>query len=577
MIRKNAPFTTSLSKLNNNQDNESDEDFAEVPHHGFVCGYEKSASGFQLTMGGHHFDKTIGKATISASMNQLPFKHHRMHVVGHQSMSLFKREDNQPIEQEQPYLVAATHFKQSKSDDQSKSEDNQHIDPHQIMTIVGKGVRGLQEHRVNHIWVDPCHLHDAEAASIGAHLACFAYDALKSEREQVCKPSLYCYEGHSDHTESLRKSWEVGRIKAEAQNLARKLMDMPSNHLTPQRYAEIAKDVLSDKVNVQIHSLDWIKKERMNTFLAVAQGSKEPPVFVEMELQIPGQGPPSDTTDIALVGKGITFDSGGISIKPSADMDLMRADMGGAAVCLSVLYALSRLYQLEEFRQKQERPMRIVACIPLCENMPGGGAIKPGDVVQSRSGLSLQIDDTDAEGRMILCDALHYVTEKYQPQLTVDVATLTGAMAVALGNSCTGAFSHPIPNEFSSSSLWSNGMTLPMINEMQKLLCQVSYECGDPVWPMPIAPSHVAAMKNSPLADLNNIVQGGSRYGGACTAAGFLSNFVNKKRDWLHLDMAGVMTTDSTHPYMRKGMSGRPVRALTEMILHLASGKKKQE
>jgi len=233
------------------------------------------------------------------------------------------------------------------------------------------------------------------------------------------------------------------------------------------------------------------------------------------------------------VGKGITFDSGGISIKPSANMDEMRADMGGAACVLSAVYTAARL----------KLPVNIIALMPLCENMPSGRATKPGDVHTAMNGKTIQIDNTDAEGRLILSDALCYA-ETFQPHGIIDMATLTGAMMVALGSSATGVFTN-------SKVFW-------------EAMHQAGGRTGDRVWRMPLFKHYTKQVTECHLADVNNIGTSG-RYGGACTAAAFLKEFV-KNENWMHMDIAGVMSNSSDVPYLGKGMSGRPTRTVAEFL-----------
>ncbi|KAG7221896.1 hypothetical protein INR49_016922 [Caranx melampygus] len=261
----------------------------------------------------------------------------------------------------------------------------------------------------------------------------------------------------------------------------------------------------------------WIEEQQMGAFLSVSKGSEEPPVFLELHYN---GSPDSTQAPLLLVGKGITFDSGGISLKPSSSMDAMRADMGGAAtVCLA----------------------------PLCENMPSGKATKPGDVVTAKNGKTIQVDNTDAEGRLILADALCY-GHTFNPRAIVNVATLTGAMDVALGSAATGVFTN-------SDWLWEQ-------------LHKASVVTGDRVWRMPLFQHYTRQVTDSQLADLNNIGKY-SRSGGACTAAAFLREFVTAPH-WAHLDIAGVMSNKDEIPYLRKGMSGRPTRTLVEFAARLA-------
>ncbi|GFO37818.1 leucine aminopeptidase-like protein [Plakobranchus ocellatus] len=330
---------------------------------------------------------------------------------------------------------------------------------------------------------------------------------------------------------NLRENnWTRGEILAKAQNFARYLMESPANKMTPTIFSEKVKENLSQlpKCTVIIRDQAWAQSMKMGSFLSVAKGSNEEPKFLEIDYL----GGEKDDAPVIFVGKGVTFDSGGISIKPSADMDKMRADMGGAACVVGSLQAAANL----------GIPMNVKALIPLCENMPSGKANKPGDVVTAMNGKTIQIDNTDAEGRLILADALCYA-ETFQPKLILDVATLTGAIAVALGAAVTGTYTKSEP-------IWSTLHTAGMIT-------------GDRVWRMPLLKYYTKQMVKSDLADLNNI--GKKKEAGSCTAAAFLQEFV-KTKEWVHLDIAGVMINRDEVPYLGKGMSGRPTRTLVQFL-----------
>merc|ERR1719340_517245 len=243
-----------------------------------------------------------------------------------------------------------------------------------------------------------------------------------------------------------------------------------------------------------------------------------------------------ESPPVVLVGKGVTFDTGGISIKPSAKMDAMRADMGGAATVTATMKAVASL----------GLKVNLVVLIPLTENMPGGAATKPGDVVTAMNGVTIQVDNTDAEGRLILADALCYA-DTLKPRLVLDVATLTGAISVALGAGAAGVYSKR--------------------TEDWETLSECGARAGDRVWRMPLWKLYNEKMKKSALADLNNISL--SPGGGSCTAAAFLSNFTSCPA-WLHLDIAGVMDNSAGDvKYLSNGMSGRPTRTLINFVQKL--------
>ncbi|XP_049575332.1 cytosol aminopeptidase [Syngnathus scovelli] len=399
-----------------------------------------------------------------------------------------------------------------------------------IRTAVAAGCRVLQDLDVSHVEVDGCG--DPQAAAEGALLGLFHYDQLKSKK----KPKVTV----QPHASSDLAAWEKGVLYAEGQNLARLLMEAPANHITPTVFAKTIEERLAqygDRVVVHKRSQEWIEEQGMGAFLSVSKGSEEPPVFLELHYQ---GSPDSAQAPLLLVGKGITFDSGGISLKPSASMDMMRADMGGAAtVCAAVVTAAAL-----------KLPVNVIGLTPLCENMPSGKATKPGDVVTAKNGKTIQVDNTDAEGRLVLADALCYA-HTFNPRAVVNVATLTGAMDVALGSAATGVFTN-------SDWLWE---------QMHK----ASIVTGDRVWRMPLFQHYTRQVTDSQLADLNNIGKY-SRSGGACTAAAFLREFVTSPH-WAHLDIAGVMSNKDEIPYLKKGMSGRPTRTLVEFAAALAHNK----
>uniref|UniRef100_A0A8C4RPN8 Cytosol aminopeptidase n=1 Tax=Erpetoichthys calabaricus TaxID=27687 RepID=A0A8C4RPN8_ERPCA len=397
-----------------------------------------------------------------------------------------------------------------------------------IRNAVSVGCRQLQDLEMPTIEVDPCG--DAQSAAEGAILGLFEYDELKQRKKTVVAAQL--------HGSSNTESWQKGVLYAEGQNFARYLMESPANHMTPSCFANKIQQRLKsvpDKVEVHIRPKSWIEDQQMGSFLSVSKGSDEPPVFVEVHYKgaTNTKAPP-----LVFVGKGITFDSGGISLKSSKNMDAMRADMGGAAtVCSSIVTAASL-----------KLPINIIGLAPLCENMPSGKANKPGDVVRAKNGKTIQVDDTDAEGRLILADALCYA-HCFNPKAIVNVATLTGAMIAALGSAAAGVFSN-------SDWLWDH-------------LRKASVVTGDRVWRMPLFEHYSRQMTESQLADLNNIGKDRGS-GGACTAAAFLKEFVTVPH-WAHVDIAGVMTNKDEVPYLRKGMTGRPTRTLVELAARLSS------
>jgi leucyl aminopeptidase len=319
-----------------------------------------------------------------------------------------------------------------------------------------------------------------------------------------------------------------GMAIAEGIALAKDLGNLPGNHCTPAYLAEQAVEMGKRQgIKVEVLEQKDIEKLGMGCFLAVARGSRQPPKLIVMEYH----GGKRDAAPVALVGKGITFDTGGISLKPGAEMDEMKFDMCGAASVLGAMKAISAM----------RLPLNVVGVIPATENMPGGNAIKPGDVVTTMSGQTVEILNTDAEGRLVLCDALTYV-EKYKPAAVVDIATLTGAMVIALGHVATGLFANS--------------------DALARELIAAGETSWDRAWHMPLWDEYQDALKSN-FADMPNI---GSRAGGSITAACFLSRYT-KAYPWAHLDIAGTAWKSGAE----KGATGRPVALLAHFLAKRAA------
>jgi len=336
--------------------------------------------------------------------------------------------------------------------------------------------------------------------------------------------------------EKANKLWEDGIVCANYQNHVRDLANTPANLLTPSIFASRILDLCKGVEGVQcfVHDKSWAEEKKMGLFLGVSNGSEEPPRFVELHYKA-AKNP--ETPPIVLVGKGITFDSGGISIKPAAHMTAMKADMMGAAVVLNTLIAAAQL----------KLPINLVALAPMCENLPSGKATKPGDVHTASNGTTVEVDNTDAEGRLILGDALIYA-ESLKPHTIVDVATLTGAIGMALGDVFAGAFTK-------DDKLWEE-------------IKRAGEEAGEPFWRMPLTSAYGSGLK-SDVADLVNIAGPGAK-GGASIAAAFLSHFVTKTHRWVHLDIAGVMEASSASGYTTKGMTGKSMRTLVQFLANFS-------
>jgi len=323
-----------------------------------------------------------------------------------------------------------------------------------------------------------------------------------------------------------------GRVLAEATNLARDMVNEPANHMTPSSMAEQAKG-LAESYGLELSVLERAEMQElgMGALLGVAQGSRQPPKFIVIHYR----GSDSAETDIALVGKGITFDSGGISIKPSEKMGEMKGDMAGGAAVMAAMRAIAQF----------EPKINVVAVIPATENLPDGSAIKPGDILTAMGGKTIEIVSTDAEGRLILADALGYA-KKLGVKRIVDVATLTGACRIALGDVCSGAFGNS--------------------QELIDKVIAAGAEAGEPIWQMPMYEQYKEQNK-SDVADIKN---NGGRFGGAITAAQFLAEFVGDTL-WVHLDIAGTSLSEKERAYLVKGATGVPVRTLVNLVLALAT------
>lgn len=367
----------------------------------------------------------------------------------------------------------------------------------------------------------------AEALAVGAADAVYVYRATKPSAPPASKLALVTLVCGKAEQAELAQGLKVGEAIAAGVEVARECANRPGNHATPTHLAAEAKR-LGKALGLKVEVLDRKDCEKlgMGSFLAVAQGSEQPPKFIVARYDGGAKG----AAPVVLVGKGITFDTGGISIKPAAEMDEMKFDMGGAASVLGTLRAVAGL----------KAKVNLVGIIPACENMPDGRAVKPGDVVTSMSGQTIEILNTDAEGRLILCDALTYA-ERFKPAAVVDIATLTGACVIALGHIRSGLFS---PDDALAADLHAAGEA-----------------SGDLAWRLPLDDEYDEALKSN-FADMGNV---GGRAGGSVTAAKFLQRFTGKLR-WAHLDVAGTAWKSGA----QKGATGRPVPLLTHWVLSQA-------
>ena len=370
----------------------------------------------------------------------------------------------------------------------------------------------------------------AQAITEGLVLAGFSGDQYKTgERFGPAASDLAVVAPAQDFPEAgaLEAALHRGQILGDSSNLARAFANEPSNVLTPSIFADRAAAISKEAgVGVEILDQKAIEKLGMGLLLGVARGSAEPPRVIVMRHDPPGA---PKTPVLGLVGKGITFDTGGISIKPADGMERMKDDMAGGAAVVCAMRAIALL----------KAPIRVVGIVPTTENMPGGKAMKPGDVLTGASGKTVEVINTDAEGRLILGDGLWYAQQLGATHL-IDVATLTGACVVGLGKVASGLFGHP--------DAW------------RETVRTVADAAGDRCWPLPLYDEYFDQIR-SEIADMLN---SGGRAGGACTAAVFLKEFTNDL-PWAHMDIAGTAWAEEAKPYQPKGPIGVAVRTLAEL------------
>ncbi|EXI77895.1 MAG: Cytosol aminopeptidase [Candidatus Accumulibacter appositus] len=366
-------------------------------------------------------------------------------------------------------------------------------------------------------------------AALVAQQTVYRFDQFKSKKDKVRRPlrKLTFIVDRRNELAAAEEALCEGQAIAEGMALAKDLANLPGNVCTPSHLAETAQKLAEEhQIECQILEREEMAALGMHALLSVAQSSHQAPKLIVLQYK----GGKDDEKPVVLVGKGVTFDSGGISLKPAPDMDEMKYDMCGAASVLGTIKAAVLM----------KLPLNLTVIVPSTENMPGGGASRPGDIVTSMSGQTIEILNTDAEGRLILCDALTYAA-RFEPDTVIDVATLTGACVVALGHVATGLF--------------ANNDTLA------RELEHAGDEAHDRAWQMPLWSDYQELLK-SPFADMANI---GGRWGGSITAACFLARFT-KKYVWAHLDIAGTAWTSGAD----KGATGRPVPLLMHYLLKRA-------
>ncbi len=400
----------------------------------------------------------------------------------------------------------------------------QKLNCHRIATVVhGAGVGGFEPATA------------AQAIVEGGVMGLYSFRKYFTEEpEYQDVEELSIVERDADRQKDLEDGCRKGRIMAEATNLARDLVNEPANYMTPGDMARVAEGLaINYGLGLAIMEREQMEKEGMGALLGVAQGSEQPPKLIKLCYK----GDEASSETLGLIGKGITFDSGGISIKSPEFMKDMKGDMSGGAAVMAAMSAIA-----------QFKPgINVTALIPATENLPSGKALKPGDVLKALNGKTIEVVNTDAEGRLILADALSYAVKRGLSPL-VDVATLTGACQIALGDICSGIFGN--------------------VQEFIDTIIKAGADSGERLWQMPMYEEYKEQNK-SEVADIKNT---GGRYGGAITAAQFLSEFIDDTT-WSHIDVAGTFTSDKDQGYIVKGATGVGVRTLVNLVLALANKK----
>ena len=403
---------------------------------------------------------------------------------------------------------------------------------------VGQIIAGRQQKvnsRRNHIFlgnVPACNVKLIEHLTEGILFKQYKYEELKTDtHNHAIEPRFIYVCGKHAYSPKFRQAVIRTNKLMNSIVLTRNLANQPANIATPTFIKDTVvkhfKNV--EHCTVEVYDRQNLEKLGMNAILAVAQGSKNEPYLLVIRYQQPGV-----KKSLALVGKGVTFDTGGISLKPAANMHEMKYDMSGAAAVFGIM----------DYIVHTKPHWNVYAIVPLVENMPGGNAIRPGDVIKSFSGKTIEILNTDAEGRLILADALYYAIKEFNPGVVIDFATLTGACMVALGDKRAGLFSNS--------------------QQLQKALFEAGEESGDLLWPMPLDDIYQKDLE-SDIADIKNI---GDRWGGAITAAKFLEFFVEKKL-WAHIDMAGTANDVKHLDFLGKGATGFGVRLVAAALKKL--------
>ncbi len=370
----------------------------------------------------------------------------------------------------------------------------------------------------------------AALIGMGACLRSWSFDKYHTRKKEDEKPKIQQMTFVVPNPEAAHQDFTLEQHIFSGVSITRELVSEPANILYPESFAERIKALKSSGLKIDILNEKKLKSLGMGALLGVGQGSVRPPRLVVIQWN----GADKSTQPLAFVGKGITFDTGGISIKPSAGMEEMKYDMGGAGVVVGLMHALA----------KRKAKINAVGVVALAENMPGGSAQRPGDIVTSMSGQTIEVLNTDAEGRLVLADALYYTQKEFKPKLIVDLATLTGAIVVSLGDEYAGLFSND--------------------DKLSEQLEQAGNKVGEKVWRFPLHKNYDKLI-DSPVADVQNLSS--KRGAGSITAAQFLKRFVkNDGTPWAHLDIAGVAWTDRDLPTAKKGATAFGVRLLDRMV-----------
>jgi len=392
---------------------------------------------------------------------------------------------------------------------------------HKIATILhGAGIGGIELEA------------SAQAIAEGALLGLYSFTKYKKpEYGDIAQMAIVVRE--QDKVPIVEQAIRKGQVMAEATNLARDMVNEPANYMTPSKMAEIAKEIAS-QYGLEFKAFDREEMEGMGmgALLGVARGSNQPPKLITLAYK----GDAHSEKALGFLGKGITFDSGGISIKASEGMDEMKGDMAGAAAVMAALRAIAQL----------KPKINVTAVIPATENLPSGSAFKPGDILQAMNGKTIEVISTDAEGRLILADALSYAVKQGLSPL-VDLATLTNACRIALGTLYSGLFGND--------------------QDLANRVLKAAERTGEKMWQMPLPEEY----KEQNKSEIANVKNAGNRYGGAITAALFLAEFVDSK-PWVHIDIAGPALSNKESGYIVKGATGVGVRTLVEFALSQAKG-----